>query len=90
MKRYASLKSFKHAQKSFTYVAETLTRNSTTKTWHLIMDCDNKTISQFPTLVAAHQPEVCGPPVGRGPQVENRWPIQMQIKFCIILFITKY
>src|SRR6218665_2789076 len=32
----------------------------------------SKTISQFPTLVAAHQAEVRGPPVGRGPQVENR------------------
>jgi len=31
-----------------------------------------KKISKFPTLVAAHQADVCGPPLGRGPQVENR------------------
>jgi len=31
-----------------------------------------KIISQFPTSVAAHQAEVRGPLVGRGPQVENR------------------
>jgi len=31
-----------------------------------------KQISQLPTLVAAHQAEVRRPPVGRGPQVENR------------------
>src|SRR6218665_1601544 len=40
------------------------------------MDCDTYVTriknSQFPTLVAAHQAEVRGPPVGRGPQVENR------------------
>src|SRR6218665_3976076 len=29
-------------------------------------------MSQFPTFVAAHRAEVRGPPVGRGPQVENR------------------
>src|SRR6218665_3125396 len=29
-------------------------------------------ISQFPTLFAAHRAAVRGPPVGRGPQVENR------------------
>src|SRR6218665_3403530 len=34
-----------------------------------------KQISQFPTLVAAHQAEVRDPPVGHGPQVENRWLI---------------
>jgi len=27
---------------------------------------------KFPTLVAAHQADVRGPPVVRGPQVENR------------------
>src|SRR6218665_328112 len=37
----------------------------------------SKTISQFPTLVAAHQAEVRGPPVGRGPQVENRCSIAL-------------
>jgi len=26
----------------------------------------------FPTFYAAHQADVCGPPMGRGPQVENR------------------
>ena len=30
-------------------------------------------IDEFPTLLAAHQADVRGPPVGRGPQVENRW-----------------
>jgi len=29
-------------------------------------------IDKFPTLLAAHQADVRGPPVGRGPQVENR------------------
>jgi len=33
----------------------------------------NQKNSQFPTLVAAHQAKVRGPPVARGPQVENRW-----------------
>jgi len=32
----------------------------------------HQTFCQFQTLVAAHQTEVCGPAVGRGPQVENR------------------
>ena len=37
------------------------------------MDCDTwLTWKNFPTLVAAHQAAVRGPPVGRGPQVENR------------------
>jgi len=30
--------------------------------------------SQFSTLAAAHRAKVRGPPVGRGPQVENRSP----------------
>ena len=29
-------------------------------------------IDKFPTLLAAHQADVRGPPVGCGPQVENR------------------
>jgi len=37
----------------------------------LVSDTHQK-ISKFPTLVAAHQADVSGPPVGRGPQVENR------------------
>ena len=32
-----------------------------------------KQIVKFPTLLAAHQADVRGPPVGRSPQVENRW-----------------
>ena len=50
--------------------------NSTTKTWYLsriVTRDSHQKMSQFPTLVAAHQAEVRGPPVGRGPQVENRW-----------------
>src|SRR6218665_2250198 len=73
MTRYTSLKSFKHAQKSFTYISEALTALLSLGTVSWIVTCDShQQISQFPTLVAAHQPEVRGPPVGRGPQVENR------------------
>src|SRR6218665_3163315 len=48
--------------------------DSTTKTWYLFLDDTLLTLKkfQFPSLVAAHQAEVSGPPLGRGPQVENR------------------
>src|SRR6218665_418535 len=56
------------------YVAEALTPlvRLGTFSWIVTRDSYQKN-SQFPTLVAAHQAEVRGPPVGRGPQVENRW-----------------
>ena len=40
----------------------------------------HKKNAQFPAFVAAHRAEVRGPPVGRGPQVENRWAIVMYLK----------
>jgi len=40
-------------------------------------------ISQFSILVAAHQAEVRGPPVGRGSQVENRCSILNMRTICI-------
>ena len=36
-------------------------------------------IDKFTTLLAAHQADVRGPPVGRGPQVENHCSRQRQI-----------
>src|SRR6218665_889367 len=64
-----------YAQKSFKYVAEALTPLLRLGTFSWIVTCDShkKFIPQFPTSVAAHQAEVHGPPVGRSPQVENRW-----------------
>src|SRR6218665_3975023 len=63
-----------YAQKSFTYVAEALTPLLRLGTFSWIVTCDShQKNSQFPTLVAAHQADVRGPPVGRGPQGENRW-----------------
>jgi len=59
--------------------------NSTTEAWHLFMDCGTWLTQrnfQFPTLVAAHQAEGRGPPVGRGPQVENRWSIGLPCCKC--------
>jgi len=44
-----------------------------TFSWIVTRQSHQKT-SQFPSLVAAHQAEARGPPVGRGPQVENRCP----------------
>src|SRR6218665_184251 len=54
------------------HVAEALTPllRLSTFSWIVTSESHQK-MSQFPTLVAAHQAEVCGPPVGRGPQVEN-------------------
>ena len=55
------------------YVAEALTPllRLGTFSWIVTRNSHQKN-SQFPTLVVAHQAEVRGPPVGRGPQVENR------------------
>ena len=66
-----------YAQKSFTYVAEALTQLLRLLPFHGFWHVTHiNKISQFPTLVAAHQAEVCGPPVSRGPQVENCWTRQ--------------
>jgi len=50
--------------------------------WIVTRD-SHKNISQFPTLVAAHQVEVHGPPVGRGPQVENRCLRGWRLMLCL-------
>ena len=72
------LEIFKYAQISFKYVAEALTPLPRLGTFSLIVTHDShQKMSQFPTLVAAHQAEVRGPPVGRGPQVENRCTRQL-------------
>src|SRR6218665_3767142 len=46
-------------------------------------------IDKFPTLLAAHQADVRGPPVGRGPQVENRCP-RLFKAFCCIIFYFRW
>jgi len=38
-----------------------------------LVSASHKKIPKFPTFVATHQADVPRPPVGRGPQVENRW-----------------
>src|SRR6218665_1791119 len=68
-----------YAQKPFTCVAEALTPllRLGAFSWIVTRDSHQK-ISQFPTLVAAHQAEVRGPPADRGPQVENRCNREMK------------
>jgi len=55
------------------HVAEDLTPLLRLGNFSWIVTRDFHKKSQFSTMVAAHQAEVRGPPVGRGPQVENRW-----------------
>src|SRR6218665_3438036 len=49
----------------------TSTKRITISICSLVSD-SHQNISKFPILVAARQADVRGPPVGRGPQVENR------------------
>src|SRR6218665_2064602 len=70
---YYAQKSFLSSfQKSFKYVAEALTPLLRLGTLSRIVARDSHKKFQLPTLVAEHQAEVRGPPVGRGPQVETR------------------
>src|SRR6218665_4172250 len=62
MTRYTSLKSFKHAQKSFTYVAEALTPLLRLGIFSWIVTCDS------------HQNNFSIPNLGRGPPARGPRP----------------
>src|SRR6218665_1091563 len=54
------------------HVAEDLTPLLRLGNFSWIVTRDFHKKSKLSTMIAAHQAEVRGPPVGRGPQVENR------------------